>query len=283
MTPFCEKSKSSAAFTLVELLVVVGIIAILAVVVFAAAGTAIQQAHKAQAIGAARNLITAYLAATDANSGQLLGGYDRTVNSLSGPGGVTLSGPAAQRYPWRLSPYLSDDMINSILVGDVAHQIDPTDTYMVSLYPAFGMNYIFVGGDIQSDGSMTYPGDCITRMANSAPVIVFASACGDGSGNPNGDGSAGSKVSGYCILTPPNLTSSMWNSAAWNKNSSPSDYGNVDARYNGKAVCAFLDGSVRMESIDELRDMRLWSRTAAQTGNPNYTVTDTTQRGGRQH
>ncbi|HEY0341407.1 MAG TPA: type II secretion system protein [Steroidobacteraceae bacterium] len=276
MSLLSGRLKTHGGFTLVELLVVLGIIAILVAVTFAAANAALEQGRKAQAIGAERNLINAYLTATDANSGRLMGGYDRTVNSLPGPGGTTLSGPAAQRYPWRLAPYLGDDVVDSVIVGDVAQQIDHTDNYMVSLYPAFGMNYIFVGGDIQSDGSMTYPGDCITRLADSAPVLVFATAVGDGD-------AAGGKVNGYCILTPPNLTGPMWAGGTWTPNSSPDDFGNVDARYGGKAVCAFLDGSVRAESIDDLRDMRLWCRGAVQTENPNYMVTDTTQRGGRQH
>jgi len=44
----------------------------------------------------------------------------------------------------------------------------------------------------------------------------------------------------------------------------------VDGRFDGKAVCVFLDGSVRVLSIDELRDMRFWSRNAALENNPNY-------------
>ena len=267
-------------FTLVELLVVVGIIAVLAAVSFSAYGMAIKQARKAQEIAAAHNLAAAYVSAVDGN-GVYLAGYDRTVNSLPGPGGVTLSGPAAQRYPWRLGQYTGGDVVSSVMVGDVAHQINTTDTYMVSCYPAFGMNYIFVGGDVQSDGSRTYPGECITRMANSAPVLVFASACGQG--DPTGGNATGTTIHGYCILTPPNLTGPMWSSGSWTPNSNPSDFGNVDFRYNGKAVCAFLDGSVQMLGPDQLRDMRYWCRGAVQSGNANYTVTDTSQRGSRQN
>ncbi len=199
-SPLGISQRTSAAFTLIELLVVMGIIAILAAVSFGAYGMAINEAHKAQAVAAARNLVTAYLTATDPNSGQLMAGYDRTINSLPGPGGVVLSGPAAQRYPWRMGPYLGDNVPGTVLIGDVAHQIDPTDSYMVSSILPLGMNYIFVGGDVQSDGSMTYPSECITRMANSAPVIVFATACGDGSGNPSGSG--GPSWHGQWLLHP---------------------------------------------------------------------------------
>jgi prepilin-type processing-associated H-X9-DG protein len=50
----------------------------------------------------------------------------------------------------------------------------------------------------------------------------------------------------------------------------PADFGNVDFRYNGTAVCAFLDGSVRMCSVKELNDMRLWSPNAAEQDNATY-------------
>lgn len=282
MNTFRKNLCRTSGFTLVELLVVIAIIAILSAGLYTGVAAAMLQAKKAQASGAAKNLISAYLAATDAESGQVMTAYDRTINSVTLMGGSTLSGPAAQRYPWRLSNYLNGNVTGSVLVGDVAHQIDVKDTYMVSCFPAFGINYIFVGGDVQADHSYTYPNECITSTGNSEPVLVFATAWGDGSGDPAAGGSATGKISGYCILTPPNLTGPMWNNAPYTKKSAPGDYGNVDPRYNGKAVCAFLDGSVSAKSIDELRDMQLWSRNAARTGNANYTVA-TTGGGGRAH
>jgi prepilin-type processing-associated H-X9-DG protein len=46
----------------------------------------------------------------------------------------------------------------------------------------------------------------------------------------------------------------------------------VHPRHDSKAVVAFLDGSVRKMGINELRDMRLWSRNAAIADDPNYTA-----------
>jgi prepilin-type processing-associated H-X9-DG protein len=118
-------------------------------------------------------------------------------------------------------------------------------------------------------------------MANaSGSPIVFASAAGDGSASSGGGSNASGRVDGYCILTPPQLTGPMWQTTQWKKGASPASYGNVDARYNGKAVCAFLDGSVKAMGIEELRDMRLWSRGAIEKDNSKYTVTVSTG-GGR--
>ena len=297
--PFLPRNKVSAmkmrapanpGFTLIELLVVVAIILVLAALGLSVSKAMITNARKITEINAAKNLLAAYATAATDRSGSYLPGYDRTIGSIPGPGGVLLSGPAAERYPWRLTPYLGDNPRGTLLVGANATQLDPNDTYMVSCYPALGINYIFVGGDEQTDGTLTYPPECITRASNSASVLVFASACGSGTSGPGGNastdpagGSPTGVINGYCILTPPNLTGPMWNTAPWSASSSPSDYGNIDARFNGKAVCAFLDGSVRMESIADLRDMQLWSRTAAQTGNASYLVPDTTQRGSRLH
>jgi hypothetical protein len=48
------------------------------------------------------------------------------------------------------------------------------------------------------------------------------------------------------------------------------DYGWVDFRYDGKAVAAFLDGTVRMCGPEELADMRLWTHAAIDANDPNY-------------
>jgi prepilin-type processing-associated H-X9-DG protein len=58
--------------------------------------------------------------------------------------------------------------------------------------------------------------------------------------------------------------------AKWTKDSDPGNYGYVAARFDGKAVAAFLDGSVRVMTLDDLRDMRLWSKNAAINNDPNY-------------
>ncbi len=271
--------RKTSAFTLVELLTVVAIIAILGAVSVGVVTSGLRQARKTQEMSAAHNLLSAYLTSATSESGDFLPGYDRTVSSVTLPGGTVVSGPAAERYPWRLAPYLGDNIKGNFIVGDNVGQVDESDEYAVSCFPAFGINRYFVGGDVSAAGVVTFPDEVITRMVNSAPVLLFASAGGAGTdGNGNGTGKA---MNGYSIITPPNTTTAMWSAATWTSKSAPGDYGNIDARYNNKAICAFLDGSVRMQSIDELRDMTLWSRSAAQAGNPNYMIPSAPRGGGR--
>ena len=260
-------------FTLLELLVVIAIIAILTGLAFPVFQSVLNRGRMTKEIQAGRSLMTAFVAAAADRDGQFLGGYDRTVSEVTLPNGNPVSGPPAQRYPYRLAPYFGNRMDGTILVNKNATQIDVTNTYMVSCFPAMGINYIFVGGDISNSGVITYPNECITRMANATgSPIVFASAAGDGSAAGVGGSSATGKMDGYCILTPPNLTGPMWQGAKWKSGASPSSYGNVDPRYSGKAVCAFLDGSVKVLGIEELRDMRLWSRGATEQNNASYTI-----------
>lgn len=265
-----------AAFTLVELLVVTCVISILSCLVFSGMQNARLAGAKTREISAARTLITAYLSAANDNDGRFLAGYDHAAGELQMPDGSVISGPAAERYPYRLAPYLDYQLTGSILVNDNAKQIDTTSTYLVSCFPVMGINYLFAGGDVTvgSNGAATYtfPGEAVTTIASgSAPILVFASAAGEAQG-PDGTSGSGKTVKGYCKLEPPSTTAPLWSGSGWNKKSNPADYGHVDARYNGRAICALLDGSVQVLSIDELRDMRLWSRNASDQSNALYTV-----------
>jgi prepilin-type N-terminal cleavage/methylation domain-containing protein len=269
-----RRRRSLEGFTLIELLVVIAIIALLAGIAFPVFQSVLTKARMTKEIQAGRNLITAYVATAADRDGQFLPAYDRTVGEIILPNGNAVGGPPAERYPYRLAPYFGNRMDGTILVNNNAKQIDTTSTYLVSCFPALGINYIFVGGDVSAAGVMTYPNECISRQGlASASPIVFASAAGDGSASSGGTSSATGKVDGYCILTPPQLTGPMWNTAAWKKDAAVASYGNVDPRYSGKAVCVFLNGSIQMLGIEQLRDMRLWSRAASEQNNSKYTIT----------
>jgi prepilin-type processing-associated H-X9-DG protein len=73
-------------------------------------------------------------------------------------------------------------------------------------------------------------------------------------------------IRGYHEVTAP----STWSGLTWSEGKSPTSYGNVAFRHDGKAVCAFLDGSIKTLTSEELRDMRLWSPQAARLNAPNY-------------
>ena len=251
-------------FTLMELLVVVSIVAVLAAIIFPVYQNVSLKGKMVSEIQAGRSLITGYLAAASDRDGQLPGGYDRSVTEVRLPDGTTQGSPISNRYPYRLLPYLGNKVEGTLLVNDNAQSIESDNSYMISCYPAFGINYLFVGGDIMGNGTLGYPAECISRpgIAETSP-LVFVSAAGD---------TGGRKIRGYCLLTPPRTTGAMWSSDKWTRESFAAEFGNVDARYSSKAICVFLDGSVKQLGVEELRDMRLWSRNASLENNPSYTI-----------
>lgn len=275
---------TKGGFTLVELLVVVACVGILATLGIRAAQATLANGAKVREIGAAKNLISAYMAAAADNNGRLLPGIDMRVNASSNPvykadGTILSNARAGQRYPFRLAPYLNDQFNGTILVNKNIKKIQqvtggagPNYDYYVSTYPALGLNAYCVGGVVLNNGTALFEADCITTMGRAkGSIIAFATA---------GQGQAAGKTEGYCYITPPTLTHDSpfcqeWGSStAWKSTADPMSYGYVDYRYDDKAVCAFLDGSVRMMSVTDLSDMRVWNPTAAAEDNPTHRMTN---------
>lgn len=254
-------------FTLIEMLVSVTIIAILAGLAGAGTSAAMAKARTVREMNAARNLITAYTSATT-NGGDLLPCYDEKAAPQEMPDGSVLTGQPIERYPYRLAEYLNYEIEGTFLVND-NHEVvkglaadSSTYHYNVSLSPALGMNGYGVGGYFKDNNP--YAAEMLIRAEQSdrsGGLIVFASA----------RGRIGSKtVAGNFYVTPPNMQGKRWNGGKFDENADPSRWGNVDFRHNGRAICAFLDGSVRLLNEDELRDMRRWSKNAAAEDKANY-------------
>ena len=253
------------AFTLIELLVTVSIIAVLSSLVYAVTQNVTNRARKVHEVAAARNLVTGFLSTPADYNGHYLLGYDETARPMTAPGGKVIAGELLHRYPYRLAPYFDWQLKDTILVNSNVQQVGGDSSgYQISLNPALGMNIFLVGGELRdATAGISWPGECLTMPGGSgASLLVFASA-----GYDNG----GTRVNGYFKVTPPKLGGPIWNTAAWTTKSRPADYGQVDARYDGQAVCAFTDGSVRTLSVEELRDMRLWARVAAEKNDKDYT------------
>ena len=253
-------------FTLVEMLVVIAVLGLLAGVSMGAYQKAMTQAFMGSEISAAKNLIQAYQSACTENDGRFLAAKDPTATGVKNANGQTISmAEVRSRYPFRLAPYFNYKMEGTVLVNRNESQIVKIMgssglmfDYGVSVFPAMGINRYLVGGSISPNGVVQYSEECVQWLAQAdQSVIVFASA-----GNPD--------VDGYEYVTAPLGPGGQWSSGNWSKGVDAGNYGHVDGRFNGKAVCAFLDGSVRTISMNELRDMRLWSRKAALENNPNY-------------
>ena len=260
-----------SGFSLVELLVVVFIGALLAGLVTPVLGRARQAGEKAAETSAAKNLITAYLAATQDQEGVLLKGYDENGVASDNRGQNFSEGSSqADRWPWRLAPYLNYQLEGAVLVNERASALDPQNpnhSYLISASPSMGMNSYFVGGHENGQPAYSYTtnGICVTRLSQAVKpsmLIVFSSAWGL-------DPSRGKNVDGYYYVTAPN-SSPRWPSQ-WSSKGSARTYGQVRMNYGGKAVTAQLDGSVSLLGYEEIKDMRRWANPAAAQDNPNWT------------
>lgn len=238
-------------FTLIELLVVIAIIAVLAGLGHAAYSSAIGKAQMSAEIAASKTLTTAYQAAAADNGGRFLPAYDKSAKGVLGSDGKPLKMKlAAYGYAFRLAPYFNYAVDDTLLVSGNKQQIQKLGyspghslfDYIVSRHPSLGINQEFVGGIAGENNPEVVR--TTAQAANS--IIAFVSA--------GSDGDAGF-MPGYLRVGAP---------------SAPDDFKLVDARHSGKAVVAFLDGSTRLMTIDELKDMRLWSIRAAQANDPNY-------------
>lgn len=268
--PSWKKNDFVQGFSLVELLVGVAILGLLAGVSGAVYQKAIGKASLVAEVSAGKNLIQAYLLAASENGGRYLPAHDKAVGSqtvLDNNGKPITMKEIKYRYPFRLAPFFNNQIEGTILVNRNESQIiremgSPGTfyyTYGLSQFPALGINRYMVGGNVtDTNGTVQYANECIMTTAQAEKsVVVFVSA-------------GTSQIDGYEYVTPPKGPPGNWSSAEWQKNSDPSNYGYVSARFEGKAVVAFLDGAVKTMSIDELRDMRLWSKNAALANDPNY-------------
>lgn len=267
-------------FTLVELLVVISIIATLIGILIPTLGAARMNARKVKDLSVARQLMIAYTAYADDHKSMVLYGFRRNDPATGAPVkaydnfGSPISGLAAQRYPWRLMPYLeyNPSFLYQSLDDYEDDLIDPSYdfNYEFSAAPSFGLNQGFVGGSSDSDGtpSIEHPrtsqvfGDSwYVRRLTDAPkpssLITFATAFGRSATIYNED------LQGNYKVTPPYIHARIWRSSPPDEALvSSGDVGNIDLRYEGTAVVGFLDAHADSLNWEELQDMRRWAPMA---------------------
>lgn len=179
MTYESSAAAKRRAFTLLELIISLVIIAILLTLVIAPLHRIQNSANRTDSLGALRQMAVAYASYSADHGQRLMPGYvDSSLMAVGEvfeglkaklPTGEPLSDDDTQAYVWRLAPYLDhawetmfvdyhDNQLRSRLdqefrcgifgPGTASEPCDLADApLLIADIPSFGMNSIFVGGD----------------------------------------------------------------------------------------------------------------------------------------
>ena len=257
---------SVRAFTLIELLVVISIIALLISLLLPAISHARTAARAATGISAVRQLQLAYGFYADDHHGRLLIGYADNLNVFDREG-RRLGPPVSNRYPWRLIKYV--DWNWKALYYD---REPDTDTYERSIFPRFGLNGRFLGGDSRfyafdpnaPAGWGPFYARKIEDVRTPDRMIVFADSVYAGQGQPfdpvHGEG--------FFEIRSPYFTQREWD---LDSRHSAVQVGYVAERWNKRTCVTFMDAHSEMRTLESLDDMMLWAPLARKKG---YVITD---------
>lgn len=268
-------ARRDAGFTLIELLVVIAIIALLIGLLLPALGKARGQARATRALVASRSLVGASMLYAGDHQDALIEGLlpFGTSRKVTDEFGLEWGGTIAQRWVYRLAPWFDYEFLGTTLVNGEAdfyknrdEILDGDDgkfnwVYRMSVYPAFGMNVDYVGGNYSlSEDAFRRRGP--VRRAGDAfrpsELIAYATARG-----PGGFSGGGIEL-GFHRVGPPPL------GAVYDESQAPDRFGNIHPRYGGRAITAFVDGHCATLSPEEMLDRRRWSNKAALADDPDW-------------
>ena len=268
------KYTSPTGFTIVELLVVIGVISAVIALVLQGVGTLRATAEQAREMAAGRALSQAWNSYAMDHLGEVLPGYAAGLDAFDPLGNrvdVTSSPVAAKRWPWRLTPYLGDDIASLYSDGQTFRQrgLSTEDNssmlYEVSVFPSFGMNSIFVGGDENYGGSSDIFTEIfgqfyvkrLSTVRRPDRLVVFATA----RSRADFDSTNSRIYEGFFRVLPPAWSTPIW--AEEHDDEDPQSSGMLSGRHRSKVITASVDGRVDVDTISDLRDMRRWSDAAS--------------------
>jgi len=277
-----------AGFSVTELLVVIGVIALLVALAVPAARMVRKAAAKTRELTTARMLGQAWTHYATDSSGAVLPGFRAGLPAF-GPDGApippeTFSGSGAAiaaRWPWRLTPYLGSDVMN-LFAGPQREALLKLQAsadrdrfyYLASLVPSFGLNSAWVGGDSDRLGFLppTIGGQpnpfrnfYVTRLSQvTRPerLTLFASSrmSNDFGADPLAQYFDGTTIEGYFRVDSPWFQARIW--AESYEPGNPASAGNVSARTDGDAIVVTASGATEAVPVQQLDDMRRWADQA---------------------
>lgn len=241
------------AFTLLELLASIAVIAMLMGIVLVSLRGVRASATRSRSMSAVRQMSLAYSAYSGENNLFLMPGYIEQGDfanppfdklEVTGPDGLALDPADAQSYVWRLAPYLDDawmtyftDMTESgarskfsedFSAGTYGPAGSPAYAGGISERPSYGMNSLFVGGDSGHTtvrnlnpwvaGPDTIAATRLSQVKSPARLIVFGPAA---RGGDDPDLVYEEPEVGYCELRAPYIeltgtgASAKWTNQQW--------------------------------------------------------------------